>query len=97
MRSKRCRGPDLMGSKWLANMFDCNPTAKENRFRDACIHTCMVKTREWTVVRFQLPSGGTLSGCLPGVLAPAVGLKVVPESAMVKTEVGNGFCWRRRG
>ena len=47
MRSKRCRGPDLMGSKWLANMFDCNPTAKENRFRDACIHTCMVTLRTY--------------------------------------------------
>lgn len=33
-----------MGNKWLANMFDCNPTAKENRLRDAYIHTCMVKT-----------------------------------------------------
>ena len=26
-----------MGNKWLANMFDCNPTAKENRLRDAYI------------------------------------------------------------
>ena len=33
-----------MGNKWLANVFDCNPRAKENRFGDAYIHTCMVKT-----------------------------------------------------